>query len=187
MAKKQAPQPTERVKMTKNEAVETLLVTLFSIMKDNKRKYEENLAKLNENYFYYFSWVGIDALEQDIIYHLVKKVYDSINDFENIASGLAPDKYTWAYRVVYGTIKENKEYCSKAYNVRSSSTSELSNIKSTVEFTKRLDLIETFDKNLRWYVRETDLAQEELLALIEIKDKIDSPDYKPGIWKDILG
>lgn len=184
-----APQPMVKQKMSKTESLKQMKDTLFYQMERSKKKLDESIESLNKNFYYYFSWVGIDALESDINYHLLKKVYEPISEAYDSKPELESARlpYFEAYHILYSNIKENKEFCSRAYNVRSSSTSELSNITSTVEFKMRLELIETFQKNLSWYIRETDLTEEDLLALNEIKDKIDSPDYKPGIWKHLLG
>lgn len=177
MAKTKANNPASSDKMTKKEAMKSLIATLNFYVEDNKKNLNENLKKLLNNYYYYFSWVGEAALEQDIKYGLLASLYDDI--VEGTGTFSAPEDesqaYFYTYKKVYYAIKENKDFCLKAYNVRTSSTSELSNIKSTVEFKMRLEIIEMLTKFLKAYVKDTDLSTDELQNLSDFNKEIDNP------------
>jgi len=125
------------------KALELELKSKIKYLSDRVKKDED---KLKENFVYWFSWV-IEELYMNK-YKIEK--YESVLARIEIIKGAESVEST--EQALEEEISELTQFTSKAYNVRSKSTSEVSNTKSTWDFMVSLELLEEFkrlNKSLR--------------------------------------
>jgi hypothetical protein len=117
---------------TDTYTIDDLILEIESKIRIKTKKIVEDKQRLNENFIYWFSWVGEEYYSALYLVGLL----------ENLKSVVEEDGMEGLNR----QINANTEFVMRPYNVREKSTSELSNAASTYQYRMRLEFIEDMNK-----------------------------------------